>query len=219
MTVTILDHASASVMPSNEKTVLRGGYGGFYGRTPAIMVSSAHSNNGINILGVTLNCLSSSKPLSDLSKHFHYAAGYRRATPEYFSFSDSYQQPTVQQGRIGVEREIFKNVSVAVNYLYFRGTHLARTRDINLCPAGRDHGNRSDFRRNFHPAALSRTGWLGRLADCVPQATSFTTTTPLRPLLNSLELACLRIPQNPRYHGLTIQSCRPFFVYFVDSVL
>ncbi|MCV5091048.1 hypothetical protein OFC13_30940, partial [Escherichia coli] len=34
----------------DEKTVVRGGYGIFYGRTPAIMVSTAHSQNGINVV-------------------------------------------------------------------------------------------------------------------------------------------------------------------------
>ncbi|HXH37689.1 MAG TPA: TonB-dependent receptor, partial [Thermoanaerobaculia bacterium] len=31
------------------RTVVRGGYGIFYGRTPAIMIGTAHSNNGINV--------------------------------------------------------------------------------------------------------------------------------------------------------------------------
>src|SRR5215211_4058117 len=40
----------------DEKTVLRGGYGIFFGRTPAIMVGTAHSQNGIQVTGVTLTC-------------------------------------------------------------------------------------------------------------------------------------------------------------------
>ncbi len=33
----------------NARTVVRAGYGLFFGRTPAIMVGTAHSNNGINV--------------------------------------------------------------------------------------------------------------------------------------------------------------------------
>ena len=35
------------------RTVVRGGYGIFYGRTPAIMIGTAHSNNGINVQTLT----------------------------------------------------------------------------------------------------------------------------------------------------------------------
>ncbi len=37
----------------NDRLVVRAGYGLFYGRTPAIMVGTAHSNNGINVQTVT----------------------------------------------------------------------------------------------------------------------------------------------------------------------
>ena len=32
---------------------MRGGYGIFYGRTPAITIGTAHSNNGINVQTIT----------------------------------------------------------------------------------------------------------------------------------------------------------------------
>ena len=35
------------------RTILRAGYGIFYGRTPAIMIGTAHSNNGINVQTIT----------------------------------------------------------------------------------------------------------------------------------------------------------------------
>lgn len=38
----------------------------------------------------------------------------------------------MQQGRLSVERELFNNTSLSVSYLYFRGVHLSRTRDVNL---------------------------------------------------------------------------------------
>ena len=39
--------------PAGARYVVRGGYGLFYGRTPSIMVGTAHSNNGINVQTLT----------------------------------------------------------------------------------------------------------------------------------------------------------------------
>ena len=40
---------------SARRYVVRGGYGLFYGRTPSIMVGTAHSNNGINVQTITFS--------------------------------------------------------------------------------------------------------------------------------------------------------------------
>jgi hypothetical protein len=52
--------------------------------------------------------------------------------PSLYLFARDYAQPYVQQGRFGVEHELVANTSLSVSYLYFRGVHLSRTRDINL---------------------------------------------------------------------------------------
>src|SRR5947209_1725425 len=39
----------------DEKTVVRGGYGLYYAVTPAIVLGTAHSQNGINVTGINLN--------------------------------------------------------------------------------------------------------------------------------------------------------------------
>ena len=39
----------------DEKTVIRGGFGLYYGRTPAIVTGTAHSQNGVNVTGINLN--------------------------------------------------------------------------------------------------------------------------------------------------------------------
>src|SRR6185312_6646222 len=118
----------------NERTVIRGGYGIFYGRTTAIMLGTAHSNNGINILGVTLSCTVVPNPCPTYPNIFSAAPGAGSQAPNLFLFQNDYQQPYVQQGRLGVEREFWKNITIGVTYLYFRGVHLSRTRDINLLP-------------------------------------------------------------------------------------
>ncbi|HEX6717448.1 MAG TPA: TonB-dependent receptor, partial [Pyrinomonadaceae bacterium] len=116
----------------NEKTVLRGGYGIFFGRTPAIMVGTAHSQNGIQVTGVSLNCTLVPNPCPIYPNIFSAPPSAGGVNPSLYLFAKDYAQPYVQQGRLGVERELFANTSLSVSYLYFRGVHLSRTRDINL---------------------------------------------------------------------------------------
>jgi len=193
----------------NEKTVIRGGYGLFYGRTTAIMLGTSHSNNGINILGVTLNCTAVPNPCPTYPNIFSAAPGAGAQRPNLFLFSDGYQQPMVQQGRLGVEREIFKNMSLAVNYMYFRGTHLSRTRDVNLCAPVATTAVDSVSGATFTVQRFPGQG-AAPLPGCVPQATSFTTSTPLRPFLNYNRIDLFEDSANSRYHGLAIQLRRRF---------
>ncbi|MCA1849469.1 MAG: TonB-dependent receptor, partial [Acidobacteria bacterium] len=93
----------------DEKTVARGGYGIFFGRTPAIMLGTAHSQNGISVTGVNLNT-----PAAIAAAGLTYpnilngppAAGLGAPVrPSLYLFTEDYQQPYVQQGRLGFERE------------------------------------------------------------------------------------------------------------------
>ena len=118
----------------NDKTVVRGGYGIFFGRTPAIMLGTAHSQNGIQVTGVSLNCTLNPNPCPTYPNIFTAPPSAGGVNPSLYLFADDYAQPYVQQGRLGIERELFANTSLSVSYLYFRGVHISRTRDINLAP-------------------------------------------------------------------------------------
>ena len=117
----------------DEKTVLRGGYGIFFARTPAIMLGTAHSQNGIQVTGVSLTCTTTpSNPCLTYPNIFSAPPGAGGVNPSLYLFAKDYAQPYVQQGRVGVERELLANTSLSVSYLYFRGVHIGRTRDVNL---------------------------------------------------------------------------------------
>ena len=149
-----------------ENLVIRGGYGLFYGRTPSIMLGTAHSNNGVNVIGITLN--SALLPFIYPGRFANVAAiqalGGQPATPDIYLFDKNYQQPYTQQGSFGFEYGLTKDVSVGASYLYVKGVNLTRTRDLNLgapVPAtiriqgGPDDGKTVTFLR--HPGATAPT--------------------------------------------------------------
>src|SRR5882672_2901002 len=116
----------------DDKTVVRGGYGIFFARTTAIMLGTSHSQNGLQVTGVTLNCLTGLPAPCLTYPAIFTALPAAGASPSLYLFTRDYAQPYVQQGRLGVERELMPNLSLSVTYMYFHGVHLSRTRDINL---------------------------------------------------------------------------------------
>ena len=77
--------------------VVRGGYGLFYGRTPSIMVGTAHSNNGINVQTITFT----GDAGADLSRTSspRIPTGATLPKPTIFVFDQDYQNPQVQQAQ------------------------------------------------------------------------------------------------------------------------
>jgi outer membrane receptor protein involved in Fe transport len=159
-----------------DRLVVRGGYGLFYGRTPAIAIGTAHSNNGLNSISVTLTNPTDPK----LVYPFRYSSiadilgGGQRPAVNLFVFEPDYQQPYTMQGNFGVEYGLTNDLSVGVSYLSVQGRHLQRTRDINLLPpvatpiAG---AIVPTFLR--HPGATSPTRPIGRIGDLFGRISQF----------------------------------------------
>ncbi len=115
----------------NDRTVVRAGYGLFYGRTPSIMVGTAHSNNGINVQTVTFTgALVPTYPtiLPALP------TGVTLPRPTIFVFDPDYENPEVHQASAGVEYGLTKDVSFGASYMFVAGRKLSRSTDINIGP-------------------------------------------------------------------------------------
>src|SRR5205085_4194938 len=93
---------------------------------------TVHSQNGINVTGVNLNAAQITSAGLTYPNILTAPPAGTSANPNLFVFAPDYVNPYVEQGRIGVEREIVKNLSLSATYLYYHGVHLTRTRDINL---------------------------------------------------------------------------------------
>src|SRR5216684_3862648 len=174
----------------NEKTVIRGGFGLFYARTPAIVLGTAHSQNGINVTGVNLNAAQIVAAGLVYPANLTAPPAGTSANPNLFLFASDYVQPYIEQGRIGVERQVGRNLSISATYLYYHGVHLTRTRDINL----------------FAPAPFARVG---------PDGVTYTflrfASTTVRPISRTTGVSYNRINifesgAHSIYNGLAIQA-------------
>jgi outer membrane receptor protein involved in Fe transport len=115
--------------PGQKRTVYRAGYGVFYGRTPSIMVGTAHSNNGINVQTITFTgALVPTYP----NTFSGIPTGVVLPKPTIFVFDKDYQNPRVQQASMGIEYSLDSHTSLSVNYLFVHGDQLSRSTDINI---------------------------------------------------------------------------------------
>jgi outer membrane receptor protein involved in Fe transport len=113
----------------NDRTVIRGGYGIFYGRTPAIIYGTATSNNGINVQTVTF--LGNQIPTYP-TVFSSLPTGITLPKPTIFVVDPNYQNPRVQQASLGIEHAVTNDLGVSLNYLYVKGTNLTRSIDRNI---------------------------------------------------------------------------------------
>jgi outer membrane receptor protein involved in Fe transport len=174
----------------DEKTVIRGGFGLYYGRTPAIVTGTAHSQNGINVTGINLTAAQIVTAGLVYPAILTAPPAGTAANPNLFLFAADYVQPYTEQGRIGVEREVSRNLSISATYLYYHGLHLTRTRDINL----------------FAPAPFNRVG-----PDGVTYTFQRFASTTVRPISRAVGQSYNRInifesASRSIYNGFAVQA-------------
>ena len=115
--------------PPQGRIVARAGYGIFYGRTPSIMVGTAHSNNGINVQTITFTGALVPTYPNTLPA---IPAGVTLPRPTIFVFDGDYQNPRLQQASAGVDYNVAAATSLSVSYLFVHGNQLSRSTDVNI---------------------------------------------------------------------------------------
>lgn len=170
----------------DDKSVLRGGYGIYYSRTTGIMLGTAHSQNGISVRNFSLNAAQIALAGLVYPNVLSAPPAVGASPISIFLFAKDYAQPYVQQGRLAYEREIRKNMSLSVTYMFFKGVHLSRTRDINL------------------PAPTLVTATAGTSSFQYPRFVA------PRPLSNYARINLFESTGNSRYNALALQFQRRF---------
>jgi outer membrane receptor protein involved in Fe transport len=177
--------------PVGQRYVVRGGYGLFYGRTPSIMVGTAHSNNGINVQTITFRG-SAGDPVPTYPNIFSsIPSGVALPRPTIFTFNPDYENARVQQASAGFEWEWMPNTSFSVNYLFVKGDDLPRSTDINI-------GTSSPFTYTLADAAGTPTGTVGHYIFGPGPFTNFTRVISFESTAES------------RYNGVTFELNRRF---------
>jgi outer membrane receptor protein involved in Fe transport len=113
------------------RTIVRGGYGIFYGRTPAIMIGTAHSNNGINVQTITFTGAGIPTYPNIYSA---LPTGVSIPKPTIFAFDPDFQNPEVHQASLGAERALTNDISLGMTYPHVQGNDLQRSIDYNVGP-------------------------------------------------------------------------------------
>src|SRR6267378_858024 len=176
--------------PLGKKLVVRTGYGIFYARTPAITVGTAFSNNALNVQ--TLSFTGANIPQYPATKCGAPVAapscaapvGVTAGAPTIYVFQPNYHEPNVQQANLGFEYQIQPSMSVQVNYLWVKGTHLTRTLDIN------QQGPEMPVTVGF--VGSTRTATVNRI-------------TQPRPIAGFARIEEFQSSANSIYNGLTVQ--------------
>jgi outer membrane receptor protein involved in Fe transport len=114
--------------PEGRTYVMRGGWGLFYGRTPSIMLGTAHSNNGINIVSLTFT--GDAVPTYPNSFASIPTVGVA-ARPSIFYIDENFANSRLMQANAAVEWEFIRDTSLTVTYLFVDGDNLPRSIDRN----------------------------------------------------------------------------------------
>jgi outer membrane receptor protein involved in Fe transport len=123
----------AAWSPGTRRFVVRGGAGLFYGRTPAIMPTTAHSQNGVNVVALTFT--GSAVPTYPQQFSQPPAAG-AAVRPNIYYVDQDFANPRTTQANAAVEWELERHTTLALTALFVEGRQLPRSIDRNLGSLG-----------------------------------------------------------------------------------
>lgn len=171
--------------PAGRSYVVRGGWGLFYGRTPSIMLGTAHSNNGINVVALTVR----GDQVPTYPNTFpSIPTGIAAQTANIFYIDQDFANPRLMQASTGVEWQMLPQTTLSVSYIFVDGADLPRSIDRNTGTLGQ---------RTLTNSATGET-----LAYHVFGAD--------RPFRNFLRVIGFESTAESRYNGVTFELNRRF---------
>jgi hypothetical protein len=121
---------------NDRKTVIRAGWGIYYGRIINSAVFNGRTVTGAQGSSFNLDFGSTVGPVYP-AKFATVPSGGTTPKPSIFYFDPSIDTPEIRQADLAIEREITPSLSVSASYLYSRGSHLPFFFDANLPRANR----------------------------------------------------------------------------------
>jgi hypothetical protein len=113
-------------------TVIRGGWGLYYGRSSNSVISSALTNNGVTFASYNFTPTSPGAPQYP---NVFTTQPSTAARPSIQYLSPSLERPQINMAELTVDRAVGTDVTISASYLFSRGTHLPTFVDTNLNPA------------------------------------------------------------------------------------
>jgi TonB dependent receptor len=169
--------------PPGGKYVVRGGWGLFYGRTPSIMLGTAHSNNGINIVSLTFTGDTVPAYPQSFSQIPNVGTAAR---PSIFYIDQNFANSRLMQANAAFEWEFQRNTSFTATYLFVDGSDLPRSIDRNLGALG------------------SRTFTVAGSGESLP----YHFFAAARPFANFTRVIGFEASAESRYNGITLEVNR-----------
>ena len=118
----------------NSKTVIRAGYGLFFNRYNSSTVENAFLTNGIYQQSFSLSTAALIAAGGPVFPNALASPSGVAGTPVISFLDKNWRNPYSQQATLAVERQLAKDTSLTVSYVWSLGLHLLQSRDTNVSP-------------------------------------------------------------------------------------
>ncbi len=118
---------------ASNRTVVRTGYGLYYGRTQNSHIDSALVENGARVTSFSFNPTTAGAPV--FPNVFGLTPTGTAAGPDVRILSPDWVNPQIHQWEFGIEQEVLNGVGLELQYVGSRGLRMPFFRDVNVFPA------------------------------------------------------------------------------------